>query len=56
MSIYQSILNNRKYLDTVKQIDDMKFITNGKWDWEHGLGHYQRVANYTQDFFDSIKC
>lgn len=27
----------------------MKFITNGKWDWEHGLGHYKRVAEFVKE-------
>ena len=29
------------FLDTVEKIENIKFITNGKWDWEHGLGHYK---------------
>lgn len=46
MNLYNKILNNSEYLDTVKKIENVKFITNGKWDWEHGLGHYKRVAEY----------
>ena len=46
MNLYNKILNNNEYLDTVKKIENIKFITNGKWDWEHGLGHYKRVAEY----------
>lgn len=46
MNLYNKILNNSEYLDTVKKIENIKFITNGKWDWEHGLGHYKRVAEY----------
>lgn len=46
--IYEKILNNEKYLATVKKIENTKFITDGKWDWEHGLGHYQRVADYVR--------
>lgn len=37
MNLYNKILNNSEYLDTVKKIENIKFITNGKWDWEHGL-------------------
>lgn len=48
MMIYEKILNNEKYLAVVKKIENTKFITDGKWDWEHGLGHYQRVANYVK--------
>ena len=46
MNLYNKILNNSEYLDTAKKIDNIKFITDGKWDWEHGLGHYKRVAEY----------
>ncbi len=46
--MYEVILNNSKYLELVNQIDNMKFITDGKWDWEHGLVHYKRVANYVK--------
>lgn len=46
MTLYNKILNNSEYLDTAKKIDNIKFITDGKWDWEHGLGHYKRVAEY----------
>lgn len=46
--MYEVILNNSKYLELVNRIDNMKFITDGKWDWEHGLGHYKRVANYVK--------
>ena len=46
MNLYNTILNNNEFLDTVKKIENIKFITNGKWDWEHGLGHYKRVAEY----------
>lgn len=46
MFLYNKILNNNKYLDTTKEIENIKFITDGKWDWEHGLGHYTRVAQY----------
>ena len=46
MILYNKILNNNKYLDTTKEIENIKFITDGKWDWEHGQGHYTRVAQY----------
>ena len=48
MTLYDKLLNNSKYLDTVKKIENIKFITDGKWDWEHGLGHYKCVAEYTK--------
>lgn len=46
MSLYDKLLNNEEYLNTVKEIEKIKFITDGKWDWEHGLGHYKRVSSY----------
>lgn len=54
MTIYESILNNQEYLDLVKKIENTKFITDGKWDWEHGLRHYQRVANYVKKILTQL--
>ena len=48
MLLYEKLINSKLYLDTVKQIESFKFIRNGKWDWEHGLGHYKRVAEYVK--------
>lgn len=48
MFLYKKLLNNKEYLDTVKKIENIKFITDGKWDWEHGLGHYKRVSEYSK--------
>lgn len=48
MNLYKKLLNNKKYLNTVRKVENIKFITDGKWDWEHGLGHYQRVADYVK--------
>lgn len=49
MNLYNKILNNQKYLQTVQKIENIRFITDGKWDWEHGLQHYKRVACYVKD-------
>lgn len=46
MKIYNKVLNNKEYLELVNKIEQIHFITDGKWDWEHGLGHYKRVADY----------
>ena len=46
--LYETILNNKEYLKLADKIGKMKFITDGKWDWEHGIGHYKRVANYVK--------
>lgn len=55
MYLYDKLLNNQKYLDTVKKIENIKFITDGKWDWEHGLGHYKRVAKYVKDIMLQLR-
>lgn len=46
MHLYDKLLSNEQFLNTVKKIEKIKFITDGKWDWEHGLGHYKRVAHF----------
>ncbi len=48
MYLYDKLLDNETFLNTVKKIENIHFITNGKWDWEHGLGHYKRVAEYVK--------
>lgn len=54
MDLYNKILNNKEYLETVKKIENIKFITDGKWDWEHGLSHYKRVAKYAKDILEQL--
>lgn len=54
MRIYEKILKNKNYLTVVEDIENTKFITDGKWDWEHGLGHYQRVANYVKKILTQL--
>jgi len=48
MVIFKHLLQNEEYLNVVRNIETMHFISNGKWDWEHGLGHFMRVADYTE--------
>ena len=48
MYLYDKLLSNETFLNAAKKIDNIQFITNGKWDWEHGLGHYKRVAEYVK--------
>lgn len=48
MDSYNKILTNKNYVDIVNKIENIKFITDGKWDWDHGLGHYKRVASYAE--------
>lgn len=52
--IYEKILNNEKYLSMAKKIENTKFITDGKWDWEHELGHYQRVAKKVEKILSQL--
>ncbi len=52
--MYEKVLNNPKYLEVVNKIESMKFITNGKWDWDHGLGHYKRVAQYVKNILEQL--
>lgn len=54
MKIYEKILENKNYLTIVEKIENTKFITDGKWDWEHGLGHYQRVADYVKKILTQL--
>lgn len=54
MEIYDKILKNKNYLAIVEKIESTKFITDGKWDWEHGLGHYQRVSNYVKQILSQL--
>ena len=54
MSLYNKILTNTEYLETVKKIENIRFITDGKWDWEHGLGHYKRVAKYVHKILSQL--
>lgn len=54
MSMYEKLLNNKEYLELTEKIGHLKFITDGKWDWEHGLGHYQRVASYVKRILEQL--
>ncbi len=54
MSLYNKLLINQDYLDMVKKIENIKFITAGKWDWDHGLGHYKRVAQYVKEILSQL--
>lgn len=54
MNLYDKLLKNAEYLDIEHRIEKNKFITDGKWDWEHGLGHCKRVANYTKDILNQL--
>ena len=55
MNLYKKLLHNNNYRETVKKIENIRFITDGKWDWEHGLGHYKRVAQFTKEILSQLK-
>ena len=50
-SLYKKLLINKEYYETVNKIENIKF---GKWDWEHGLGHYKRVAQYVNKILSQL--
>ena len=54
MNLYEKILNNQEYLTLTEKIGKMKFITDGKWDWEHGLEHYKRVSKYVKKILEQL--
>lgn len=54
MKLYDDILDNVEYLALVKKIENTKFITDCKWDWEHGLGHFERVARYVKEILSQL--
>lgn len=54
MCLYEKVLKNKEYLSIVRKIESIKFITDGKWDWEHGLGHYKRVAFYVKTILSQL--
>ena len=54
MKLYDKILINNDYLEMVNKIENIRFITDGKWDWEHGLGHYKRVAGYVYKILSQL--
>lgn len=54
MYLYDKLLNNKVFLETVEKIENIKFITDGKWDWKHGLGHYKRVAEYVKSILSQL--
>lgn len=55
MDLYDTVLNKQEYLSVAQEIEKMKFITDGKWDWEHGLEHYKRVSVYVQQILEQLK-
>lgn len=54
MNNYEIILRKPSYLEITEKIGNLKFITDGKWDWEHGLEHYKRVAGYTKRILEQL--
>lgn len=54
MKVYDKIMHNQAYLENAKKISEYHFISDGKWDWEHGLEHFKRVAAYIQDILKQL--
>lgn len=54
MNLAQKILTNKEYQALVEKIENIHFITDGKWDWEHGIGHYKK-ALYTRQILMQLK-
>ncbi len=54
MNLYEKILNDQEYLTLAEKIGKMKFITDGKWDWEHGLEYYKRVSKYVKKILEQL--
>lgn len=55
MHLYEKVLQDKAYFKTVEKIESIRFITDGKWDWEHGLGHYKRVLEYIKQILEQLK-
>lgn len=56
MNNYEKIINNKKYISIMNKIDELKFITNDKWDWEHSIGHAVRVSYYVREILTQLGC
>lgn len=54
--MYEQILNDVTFRDMMTQIENIHFITDGKWDWEHGLGHAMRVSAYVKKILTDLNC
>lgn len=54
MNLFDKVVSNQQYLALAEKIGKMQFITDGKWDWEHGLGHYKRVSEYVKKILEQL--
>lgn len=54
MLLWEKLLGNEEYIKIAEKIGAMHFITDGKWDWEHGLGHYKRVSSYVENILKQL--
>lgn len=54
MHLYEEIISNEEYRKTMREIDSIHFITDGKWDWEHGLEHAIRVSSYVESILKQL--
>lgn len=54
MYLSEKLLKNPLYQKTVEEIEKFHFITDGKWDWEHGLGDFKRVSDYVIEILKQL--
>lgn len=52
--MYEKILLDEEYTEMMEKIASFHFSENGKWDWEHGIGHALRVSRYVQKIMGSL--
>lgn len=52
--MYNKIVNDDEYLNMISEIEKHHFITDGKWDWEHGLEHAKMVTTYIERILEAL--
>lgn len=52
--MYEKVVMDEEYVACMKKIDTIHFITDGKWDWEHGMAHAVRVSHYIRQFLTDL--
>jgi HD superfamily phosphohydrolase YqeK len=46
--MYEQIIKDPIFINIMNEIGNIKFIEDGKWDWEHSTGHAIRVSSYVE--------
>lgn len=52
--MYEEIIKDPEFLKIMNEIEKLHFITLGKWDWEHGIGHVKRVSKYMECILNDL--